>query len=92
MANIKSSKKDSITSEKRRQNNASRRSMIRTFIKKVKIAILSKNHKLAQDEFYKMQIIIDQHVSKGLIHKNKAARHKSNLSHQIKNIILQDNF
>lgn len=89
MANIKSSKKDSITSEKRRQKNSSRRSMIRTLIKKVKIAILSKNHQVAREEFYKMQIIIDQHVSKGLIHKNKAARHKSHLSHQINNIVIE---
>lgn len=83
MANIKSAKKDSITSEKRRINNTSRRSMIRTFIKKVRIAIMSGKKKEAQDAFKKMQPIIDKHASKGLIHKNKAARYKSNLSLQI---------
>lgn len=79
MANIKASKKDAITSEKRRKKNISRRSMIRTFIKKVRIAIASKNKELACDAFKAMQPVIDRHATKGLIHKNKAARYKSNL-------------
>ena len=83
MANIKSAKKDAITSEKRRKQNTSRRSMIRTFIKKVRIAILSGNVNTAWDAFKNMQPIIDSHVNKVLIHKNKAARYKSNLSFQI---------
>jgi small subunit ribosomal protein S20 len=86
LANIKSSKKDALASEKRRKQNSSRRSMIRTFIKKVRIAITSGDKKIAQDAFKKMQPIIDSHVSKGLIHKNKAARYKSNLSLKINKI------
>ncbi|MCK8404150.1 30S ribosomal protein S20, partial [Erwinia amylovora] len=39
MANIKSAKKRAVTSEKRRKHHASRRSMMRTFIKKVYAAI-----------------------------------------------------
>ena len=39
MANIKSAKKRALTSEKRRKHNASRRSMMRTFFKKVVVAI-----------------------------------------------------
>ncbi|QCI20304.1 30S ribosomal protein S20 [Buchnera aphidicola (Brachycaudus cardui)] len=89
MANIKSAKKDSVTSEKRRKKNTSRRSMIRTFIKKVRMAIMSGNKNTAQNAFKKMQPIIDSHVNKGLIHKNKAARYKSNLSFQI-NKMCQD--
>jgi small subunit ribosomal protein S20 len=84
LANIKAAKKDVITSEKRRRNNASRRSMIRTFIKKVRLAILSGNKNKAEEAFKKMQPIVDKHVSKGLIHKNKAARYKSNFSLQIR--------
>ncbi|QNS01879.1 MAG: 30S ribosomal protein S20 [Buchnera aphidicola (Pentalonia nigronervosa)] len=83
MANIKSSKKHAFVSEKRRMQNASRRSMVRTFIKKVCMLIDSKKKELAQDAFKKMQSVIDKHVSKGLIHKNKAARYKSNLSLKI---------
>ncbi|QIE01894.1 30S ribosomal protein S20 [Buchnera aphidicola] len=86
MANIKSSKKDVITSENRRKNNASRRSMIRTFIKKVRQSIHLGNKKIAEDAFRKMQSIIDSHVNKGLIHKNKAARYKSNLLLKINKI------
>jgi len=84
LANIKSSKKDAVKSEKRRKNNSSRRSMIRTFIKKARAAITSGNKTIAEDAFKKMQPIIDSHVNKGLIHKNKAARYKSNLSLQIR--------
>ncbi|QCI15842.1 30S ribosomal protein S20 [Buchnera aphidicola] len=86
MANIKASKKDAIASEKRRKKNSSRRSMIRTFIKRVRIAIISGDKKIAQEAFKKMQPIVDSHVSKGLIHKNKAARYKSNLSLKINKI------
>ncbi|AEO07963.1 30S ribosomal protein S20 [Buchnera aphidicola] len=86
MANIKSSKKDVITSKNRRKNNSSRRSMIRTFIKKVRQSINSGDKKIAEDAFRKMQPIIDSHVNKGLIHKNKAARYKSILSLQINKI------
>lgn len=83
MANIKSSKKDVITSQKRRKQNSSRRSMIRTFVKKVRQSIDAGNRKTAEDAFKEMQPIIDSHVNKGVIHKNKAARYKSHLSLQI---------
>lgn len=83
MANIKSSKKDAITSEKRRKKNTSKRSMIRTFIKKVRNAIVSGKKDTAKDIFKKMQSILDKNANKGLIHKNKAARYKSNLSIKI---------
>ncbi|VFP83228.1 30S ribosomal protein S20 [Candidatus Erwinia haradaeae] len=84
MANIKSAKKRVITSEKNRQHNASRRSMIRTFIKKVYAAIAIGNQESAKNAFHAMQPLLDRQASKGLIHKNKAARHKANLREQIK--------
>ncbi|WP_343128710.1 30S ribosomal protein S20 [Buchnera aphidicola (Kurisakia onigurumii)] len=84
MANIKSSKKDSIKSKIKRIHNGSKKSMMRTFIKKVYSAIYSKDKKMAEINFKKMQPILDKCVCKGLIHKNKAARHKSNLSKHIK--------
>ncbi|ATA26636.1 30S ribosomal protein S20 [Brenneria goodwinii] len=79
MANIKSAKKRAVQSEKRRKHNASRRSMMRTFIKKVYAAIATGDKEAAQNAFNDMQPIVDRQASKGLIHKNKAARHKSNL-------------
>ncbi|WP_127959806.1 30S ribosomal protein S20 [Serratia microhaemolytica] len=83
MANIKSAKKRAVQSEKRRKHNASRRSMVRTFIKKVYAAIATGDKEAAQNAFNVMQPIVDRQASKGLIHKNKAARHKSNLIKQI---------
>ncbi|MFJ5492193.1 30S ribosomal protein S20 [Pectobacterium carotovorum] len=79
MANIKSAKKRAVQSEKRRKHNASRRSMMRTFIKKVHAAIAVGDKEAAQKAFNDMQPIVDRQAGKGLIHKNKAARHKSNL-------------
>ena len=83
MANIKSAKKRAVTSEKRRKQNASNRSMMRTFIKKVYAAIATGDKEAALKAFNEMQPIVDRQASKGLIHKNKAARHKSNLTAQI---------
>ncbi|WP_075182317.1 30S ribosomal protein S20 [Pantoea sp. 1.19] len=83
MANIKSAKKRAVTSEKRRKHNASRRSMMRTFVKKVYAAIAAGDKEAAQKAFNEMQPIVDRQAAKGLIHKNKAARHKSNLVAQI---------
>ncbi|SLM64669.1 SSU ribosomal protein S20p [Dickeya aquatica] len=57
--------------------------MMRTFIKKVYAAIASGDKEAAQKAFNDMQPVVDRQASKGLIHKNKAARHKSNLTAQI---------
>ncbi|MCP1065525.1 30S ribosomal protein S20 [Serratia symbiotica] len=83
MANIKSAKKRAIQSEKRRKHNASRRSMVRTFIKKVDAAITAGDKEAAQNAFSIMQPLVDRQADKGLFHKNKAARHKSNLAARI---------
>lgn len=83
MANIKSAKKRAVQSEKRRKHNNSRRSMRHTFVKKVYVAIAAGNKEAAQKAFYIMQPILDRQASKGLLHKNKAARYKSHLQAQI---------
>ncbi|XBC37794.1 MAG: 30S ribosomal protein S20 [Buchnera aphidicola (Meitanaphis microgallis)] len=84
MANLKSSKKSSVKSEKIRRCNSSKKSRIKTFIKKVNVEILLGNKERAQLQFSQVQSILDRYATKGLIHKNKAARHKSNLEHKIK--------
>ncbi len=84
MANIKSAKKRAIQSEKRRQHNASRRSMTRTSLKKVLSAIASGDKEAAQAAYTAAIPLLDRMATKGLIHKNKAARHKSRLAVQIK--------
>lgn len=84
MANIKSAKKRAIQAEKNRQHNASRRSMMRTFMKKVTTAIEAGNKEEATTAFAAVQPILDRYATKGLIHKNKAARQKSRLNTLIK--------
>ena len=84
LANIKSAKKRAIQSEKRRQHNASRRSMMRTYVKKVHAAIESGDKAAAEQALAAATPILDRMATKGLIHKNKAARHKSRLTSQIK--------
>ncbi|MDF2940194.1 MAG: ribosomal protein [Gammaproteobacteria bacterium] len=84
MANIKSAKKRIIQSEKNRKHNASMRSMMRTTIKKVVVALDAGNKEQAQEAYNAMQKVVDRYADKGLIHKNKAARHKSRLSARIK--------
>jgi small subunit ribosomal protein S20 len=87
LANIKSAKKDSKTSFKSRLYNSGRRSMIRNFIKKVYTAINVKNKEAAKSIFGRLVPILDRYATKGLIHKNKAARHKSNLKLKINKLI-----
>ncbi|MBA6232399.1 MULTISPECIES: 30S ribosomal protein S20 [unclassified Colwellia] len=84
MANSKQAKKRAVQSEKRRQHNASRRSMMRTLFKKVLAAIEAGDKDTASKEFAVAQPILDRFASKGLIHKNKAARSKSRLNAAIK--------
>ena len=84
MANIKSAKKRAIQAEKRRQHNASRRSMTRTSLKKVLSAIASGDKEAAQTAYTAVTPLLDRMATKGLIHKNKADRHKSRLAAQIK--------
>lgn len=84
MANIKSAMKRARQAEKNRQHNASMRSVMRTFIKRTRQAIADGNKELAQSSFARAQQLLDRYANKGLIHKNKAARHKSRLVAQMK--------
>lgn len=84
MANTAQAKKRAIQAEKRRQRNTSHRSTLRTYLKKVVKAIASGDKTEAQTVYQTAVPIIDSMVNKGLIHKNKAARHKSRLNAHIK--------
>ena len=84
MANSAQARKRARQAEKRRQNNASHRSMARTFLKRV-ISLITAGDKEGAAAAYKDAIpAIDRAANNGLIHKNKAARHKSRLNAQIK--------
>ncbi|MBP1149400.1 MULTISPECIES: 30S ribosomal protein S20 [Methylocaldum] len=88
MANIASAKKRAIQSEKHRAHNAAQRSRLRTFIKKVILAVESGDLEQAQAAFRAAVPVIDSSVNKGLIHKNKAARSKSRLNARVKALAL----
>ena len=83
MANIASAKKRARQAEKNRLNNTSFRSMFRTYLKRV-VNEIEKGDKEAAAAAYKEALpVIDKLANKGLIHKNKAARHKTRLNAQI---------
>lgn len=84
MANSPQALKRARQAEKRRQQNASQRSTLRTFVKKVVKAIQSGDKEVAMQAFQAAQSRLDRAARKGLIHANKAARHKSRLNAHIK--------
>ena len=84
MANSAQARKRARQGEKRRIRNASQRSMARTYIKRVNAAIEAKNVEEANDAFVQAVPVIDKMISKGIIHKNQAARYKSRLNKKIK--------
>ncbi len=84
MANTAQATKRARQAENRRQRNASQRSELRSSIKKVFAAIRSGNSEVAMQAYRKAVPIIDSAVGKGLIHQNKAARHKSRLNQHIR--------
>jgi len=84
VANTAQAKKRARQNEKARKHNASMRSMGRTYLKKVVSAIESGNVETAQSAYAAAVKVIDRIADKGLIHKNKAARHKSRLNAKLK--------
>ena len=84
MANSPQARKRARQAEKHRQRNAAQRSTLRTAIKKV-LKALRAGDKTAADAAYKAAVpAIDRAAGKGLIHANKAARHKSRLNARLK--------
>lgn len=84
MANSQQARKRARQAVARNQHNASIRSMLRTSIKRVRQAVDAGDQAAANEVFRKTSSIIDRVADKNIIHKNKAARHKSRLSAAIK--------
>lgn len=80
MANTAQAKKRARQAEGKRQHNAGMRSMFRTYVKRVVYTVEAGDKAKAADAYKTAVPVIDGLVSKGLIHKNKAARHKSRLN------------
>ncbi|MEF3306051.1 30S ribosomal protein S20 [Paenibacillus sp. GYB003] len=83
MPNIKSAIKRVKTNDKRRLQNASQRSALRTAVKTFETAAASQNVETAKQALINASKKLDKAVSKGLIHKNAAARKKSRLAKQL---------
>ena len=80
MPNIKSSKKDVISSKIAYEKNKADKSALKTALKKFDAAVES-GDKAAAEAAYKVAVkAVDQAVIKGLLHKNNAARKKSSLT------------
>jgi small subunit ribosomal protein S20 len=84
VANSPQAKKRARQEKKRRAHNASLRSLVRTVIKKVLTAVSSGDQAAAKTAYESAVPVIDRMADKGIIHKNKAARHKSRLNAQVK--------
>ncbi len=84
MANSAQARKRARQAVKLNQHNSSLRSELRTAIKKVTKAIEAGDKAAAQTEFQASTSVVDSIADKKIIHKNKAARHKSRLSAAIK--------
>ena len=84
MPNIKSAKKRVVIAEKARQQNVAARSKMRTLIKNVIKAVESGDKEAAKAAFAVAEPVLDRAACKGLVHTNKAARHKRKLAALIK--------
>jgi small subunit ribosomal protein S20 len=84
MANTAQARKRARQAVKLNAHNSSQRSTLRTAIKAVRKAIESGDKASAAQVFQASVSVIDRIADKRIIHKNKAARHKSRLSAAIK--------
>ncbi|MDT8438479.1 MAG: 30S ribosomal protein S20 [Wenzhouxiangellaceae bacterium] len=84
MANSPSALKRARQSERNRQHNAAQRSHVRTMIKKVVNAVKAGDKQAAESAYSNAVPAIDKAVGKGIMHANKAARHKSRLNQHIR--------
>lgn len=79
MANIKSQIKRNKQNSKRRMRNRNYRGTARSFVRKAELALESTEKDVREESVKKAVIALDKAASKGIIHKNNAARRKSRL-------------
>ncbi len=86
MANIKSAKKRIITSNKSKMTNKIHKSVMRTEIKRIETLISEGNKDEAVAQLNVVNKRVDSAVTKGVMHKNTAARTKSRITKKVNNI------
>lgn len=80
MPNIKSSKKDVISSKIAYEKNKAEKSALKTCLKKFDAALTAGDKAVAEGAYKAAVKAVDQAVNKGLLHKNNAARKKSSMT------------
>ncbi len=80
MPNIKSSKKDVLSSKIAYEKNKANKSALKTDLKKFDAALVSGDKAVAETAYKAAIKAVDQAVNKGLLHKNNAARKKSSMT------------
>jgi len=80
MPNIKSSKKDVISSKIAYEKNKAEKSELKTNLKKFDAALAAGDKAVAEAAYKQAVKSVDQAALKGLLHKNNAARKKSSLT------------
>jgi small subunit ribosomal protein S20 len=87
MPNIKSAIKRVKIEKKRRVRNHAIKTKVRTFVKKARVAMAAAPAKSTTAEAVREAMSqLDRAVSKGVLHRNNAARRKSRLAHQLKKL------
>ena len=88
MPNIKSAKKRVLVAERNHEKNVAVKSSIKTAVKKV-IDAVSNNKDKVQELLNNAYKLLDKSVSKGVLHKNTAARKKSRLTKYVNKTLAQ---
>jgi|TARA_B100000959_G_scaffold276190_1_gene330597 small subunit ribosomal protein S20 len=83
VANSLQAKKRAHQSEVRRRHNASQRSTYRTALKRIIAAIDGSDYDAARAVYKDSTPVMDKLTAKGIVHKNKTARHKARLNAKI---------
>lgn len=86
MANVKSARKRVRRSERRTQVNGARRNRIRTYVKKVEAALAADDGAAARQALAEAEPELMRGVSKGVLHRNTAARTVSRLAARVKSL------
>ncbi len=86
MANTAQAKKRARQAEAHRERNAAQRSLLRSAMKTVRVAVEKKDKDAAQKAFRAATSVIDRMARKGIIHKNAAARYKSGLNNGVRTL------
>ena len=89
MANIKSAKKRILTAERNHDRNVAFKSAVKTAVKKVLESAAAKNQDAVKESLSNVYKLCDKGVSKGIFHKNTAARKKSRLTKAVNKLLAE---